>query len=66
MSKYFLPPIVPKRAPTLEERMKDAIIDLEKRVNILEKREEDRQSIHHAEEFAKARAYERAKEDGRL
>jgi hypothetical protein len=38
MSKYFLTPIVAKPAPTMEERLKDAIIDLEKRVEILERK----------------------------
>lgn len=36
MSKYFPTPIVAKPAPTTEERLIDAIRDLEKRVTALE------------------------------
>jgi len=39
MSKYFPTPIVAKRAPTTEERLKEAILDLEKRVDAIELRQ---------------------------
>jgi len=37
-SKYFLDPITPKKCPTMEERIKDAILDLEKRIDRIEER----------------------------
>lgn len=36
MSKYFETPIVPKPAPTFEQRAESAIRDLEKRVDAME------------------------------
>ena len=35
-SKYFVEPIVPRPAPTFEERAESAIRDLEKRINAME------------------------------
>lgn len=66
MSEYFPEPIVPKPAPTFQERAEAAIRDLEKRVNALERIQADKESWHRAEEFAKARRYEVAKAEGRI
>jgi tetrahydromethanopterin S-methyltransferase subunit B len=37
MSKYFVTPVTPRLAPTFEERVTNAILDLEMRVDKLEK-----------------------------
>jgi len=36
MSKYFPDPLMPRPAPTTAERLSAAILDLEKRVTVLE------------------------------
>jgi len=37
MSKYFVEPIIPRPAPTMQERIEFAIRDMEKRIDALEK-----------------------------
>jgi hypothetical protein len=38
MSKYFPDPLMPRPAPTTAERLSAAILDLEKRVAVLEEK----------------------------
>ena len=66
MSKYFVEKIMPRPAPTFEERAEEAIRDLEKRIERLERKQKDDEMSHRAEDFAKARAYEIAKAEGRI
>jgi hypothetical protein len=54
----------PDLLAALEKRVEEAIRDLEKRTTVLERRHNDEDMSHRAEDFAKARAYEIAKAEG--